>query len=1081
MFTTYSASAGSGKTTNLVADFIAICFRSDSRRVNKVDRENHLDIFQKILAITFTNNAAGEMKERIVSTLTTFAFESKENIEGSAKAIYDMVVKKLFGENPPDEQTLAIFMQLESKELLRRIIYDYARFTISTIDSFFQRVIRSSALSLQLNINYSVQIDMDEFYIQAIDQLLNELSADSILAKRIIALLNNSMEDTGNLNIDKELRKSLEILYANAEKNYEFLKILHKSDADNILERNKEVRKMLKEKPAQLSKSIEAIAQEGDLWMKHLEGINFHFPSFSKWFDAIVEDPIGNYRDSIDEFKNKDGRYFKKSKFTADEEKRIQEAIPHIEDCFMRIRDILHPSIKPYLDARICIKNADKLTLLNDLQSKMEEIKQQNNFFILSEANTLIFETIQNQGFESIFDRIRFDNYFIDEFQDTSKMQWDDLKPVIINNALANGKDVSLFGDVKQAIYRFRNGDADLFYNLINLERLQQDPDLYMVQNDNYQQITLQNNYRSLHSVVAFNNEFFDYYSKERELDKYYKEGLIQNIFKKDPGLVQVYIGSSDEEKENRRRRFQPEQDFEERILADESISAADAQILFAIKDAFMRGYNAGDIAVLYSGNDKCSRMANLILQQGWNVITEKALTLDSSAEVNLIIYTLQYLMQPNDILSQATILYYMSKITGKEDSLEEILFSLKQKENFNEFMNQQLGRSIPRDKWLGQPFLVLIKEIIHFYGMEAHPNSFVVSFENLVIQYLSTQIGDIPHFLSWWQQINDTKRKPSVTLPGKQNAITVCTIHKSKGLEYPVVILPYTSSGNQTRPFWVETDDGEVAYIELSAENSKGSSFEKSYEEEKKSSEMDDLNLLYVAHTRARDVLYVITQKSKREGTKYGDYLHKFISMNEEKTHLNGGLKFLKDEDDERFHYAGDPDWKKVKKEDDQDVDLKKITPTFRTSTFSLDNINVMDSEMIPEDDPRKEGTFIHDFLSKTTIFPTNQGEIESIIANVEESRKERLRKAFQTILEDSSLQPYFEPGIDARNEITILDEVGEQHRPDRIVFLPNQVMVIDYKTGKPHPQYEQQLETYCSLLRAMGYANVEHRILYV
>lgn len=124
MFTTYSASAGSGKTTNLVADFITICFRSDSKHIGQNQNEIHLDIFQKILAITFTNNAAGEMKDRIVRTLTTFAFEPKEKIEGSALAIYNMVVQKLFGDNPPEEQQLAVFMQFESKELLRRIIYD---------------------------------------------------------------------------------------------------------------------------------------------------------------------------------------------------------------------------------------------------------------------------------------------------------------------------------------------------------------------------------------------------------------------------------------------------------------------------------------------------------------------------------------------------------------------------------------------------------------------------------------------------------------------------------------------------------------------------------------------------------------------------------------------------------------------------------------------------------------------------------------------------------------------------------------------------------------------------------------------
>ncbi|MBP5205649.1 MAG: UvrD-helicase domain-containing protein, partial [Bacteroidales bacterium] len=189
MFTTYSASAGAGKTTSLVADFLTLCFRYDSKHIGQADAALHLDLFQKILGITFTNNAAGEMKDRIVRTLTAFAFEPADQIKGGAKAIYNMVVNKLFGTTQPDPNVVAQFIQRESKELLRRILYDYARFTLTTIDSFFQRVIRSSAISLKLSLTYSILIEMDEFYIEAIDQLLNELSADYNLAKRIITLL----------------------------------------------------------------------------------------------------------------------------------------------------------------------------------------------------------------------------------------------------------------------------------------------------------------------------------------------------------------------------------------------------------------------------------------------------------------------------------------------------------------------------------------------------------------------------------------------------------------------------------------------------------------------------------------------------------------------------------------------------------------------------------------------------------------------------------------------------------------------------------------------------------------------------
>ena len=247
MFTTYSASAGSGKTTNLVADYLSLCFRFDRRNIGQRIDAYQLDLYQKVLAITFTNNASGEMKSRIVQTLHTIAFVDKESYDDGTKAIYDMVVEKLFGDKPQlTEDKIDQFMVIESKELLRRIIFDYARFTISTIDSFFQRVIRSSALTLNLNLNYTVQIDMDEFYLQAIDQLLNELTAESDLARRVIFLLDNAMEDTGRMDVDRVLKSTLEILYVNAEKNIDFLEILARSDEQEMREYIQKLRKDIK-------------------------------------------------------------------------------------------------------------------------------------------------------------------------------------------------------------------------------------------------------------------------------------------------------------------------------------------------------------------------------------------------------------------------------------------------------------------------------------------------------------------------------------------------------------------------------------------------------------------------------------------------------------------------------------------------------------------------------------------------------------------------------------------------------------------------------------------------------------------
>ena len=288
-------------------------------------------------------------------------------------------------------------------------------------------------------------------------------------------------------------------------------------------------------------------------------------------------------------------------------------------------------------------------------------------------------------------------------------------------------------------------------------------------------------------------------------------------------------------------------------------------------------------------------------------------------------------------------------------------------------------------------------------------------------------------------------------------------------------MIFPHNLPRKQLLPVWDKVDDRTVAYVELSS-SCVGSSYEERYEEESLSAEMDDLNVLYVTHTRARDMLYVIAKWSEKENNSYGNDLHKFIADNMQQ---EDGLAFFHEEDNTRYFFLGDQDWQNPKKESKDEV-LHSI-PEVVASDFELDQVQVLYEASLPEDDPRAEGTYVHDFLSGLAEFPQSEESFEQCLVEVPEEKKNRLRDAYHHIMEDADLRPCFAPGVKVLNEVNILDEAHREHRPDRVAFLDNKVVVIDYKTGSPHPQYQQQIDEYCALLRNMGYQNVEGRLLYV
>ena len=1038
MFKVYKASAGSGKTTSLVAEYLSLCLLEPKK-------------FRQVLAVTFTNNATAEMKERIVKTLKIFAFCPSSEWVGSEGAIYQLLIRdprfRALSEREFRDKALA---------LLKEILYDYPNFTISTIDSFFQRIIRSFAFDLGINMNYSVEIDLSDCYNQTVDMLLNKLSkSDEDLSKRIMFLVDKQMNEKGRWQLEGELKKSLAFIYN--ERAFEPAKALEKmqDNADSQQEgRQNELKEAVQEVLRQVSVKRNVIQQEVDKLVKIFDQLGKDTSLYVggstgiyKWVCVTLpENPLVPPGKNV--FKALEADSVIKKPTETD--KQLQPAIVKIA------QDIIGQQMA-IRDWELISKHVSSLLLLFDLKDIMDEIKLRDNLFFLNETNGRIFDEIKDIDTPYIYEKIgnKFSYFFIDEFQDTSRMQWEDFKPLIKNaisglNVFGEAGKTILFGDVKQSIYRFRNGDSTLLNSLSTLEGVNRNLGEGLLTSEDFELTLLDTNHRSSKAVIDFNNKFFKY--------------LINNDFRQNQLLVDYYADV--EQKQSRSKegfvyvRFQTEEDGEDYLLEE---------TLKAVRDAHDRGYEYQDMAVLSKSNRTCSDIACYLTGNQIPVISSDSLLLSASPEVLLLVNTMRYLLSPDDKLSQLAVAEYFCK-----DKMAEVVDMISQENGFQKLM-LALGERVDAQKLLDTsrllsfPVFTIVKELLLVYRIDT-ADAYVIAFIDAIYDNFNAQFSDLTQCMNWWEEKG---KKMSLASSKETNAVTVTSIHKSKGLQYPVVIYPMKSyrQGNGMETVWCENELEGCSLPYYIMDTSKtalsGSSFEPLAEEERTMTDIDNINVMYVAHTRAGDALYIITGNPESGRGNYAKFLASFIrSMQEEPEDLKTEYLF------------GDAQCRKDTQM--KQFDCQYVVNQLYSSDFTLHSEQLL--AMSERTYKQELGVFIHDFLSQLDTFPQTEDDLSKVLETVEDqSERNLLRSVLRKIMEDETLKPYFAPGVEVLNETTIMNRDGQLRRPDRIVFLDDEVMVIDYKTGKENEVYQQQLEEYCGLLRQMGYHNVRSRLIFL
>ncbi|MCL2245521.1 MAG: UvrD-helicase domain-containing protein [Lentimicrobiaceae bacterium] len=963
MFTLYKASAGSGKTSRLVVEYLSLCLPQPEK-------------FSHVLAITFTNNATAEMKSRIVETLVQFAFETQMISTSPVFHTYNQIVAKIAQPLPENEQFA--FVKKQSKILLEKILYEYDRFSVSTIDSFFQRILRAFALEFGLNTQFNLEIETEDFFKETVTVLINRISKNNTqLTERVLDLVKNLMLDKGKWKIEREILKLLK--FSMEEEVYLPLKKLQESENKNF--------EQAKEK-----------MNEEIFRLKTL-----------------------------------------KKNFTTKEEKKSEE--------YLGIEEQL-------TTCEFFKRNLFQLALLFDIKMIMDEIKAQDNRFFLSDTNALINEKISHEDdVPFIYEKIgnQYAYFFIDEFQDTSKLQWENMLPLIKNALSGNNRfneqgKVFLFGDVKQAIYRFRNGDADILQQLSKIEEYRDTVLPYAEQDKDYRVELLDTNYRSSKKVVDFNNEFFNYLTETgapfQNAKDFYEDVKQHCKPTAEEGIVTVCF--QEEEDERKFAEYMPE------------------HVLETILDALQRGYSCKDIAILVGSNDLASNLGAFLMTNNIPIISVQSLQLSASPEINAVIATLQYLTSEEDKLAKLSIVHYLAKKNNL--LLEEQIQYVENNALFQKFLTS-FNITIDRNKLTSFPLFTLINEIFRIYSFSAS-NPFLMRLldesDNLALQHN----GALSSFLTWWEEKGQSI---ALSTPQGIDAVTVSTIHKSKGLEYPVVVFPYSRYSNFTTKSNILLHDEahttglEYDWVTLTKKETP-ERYQYKYEEESKKTLIDKLNALYVAHTRAGKELHIITEKKEAKGGNYAKYLAGFVEGRMQHAECR------------REKAEGRKDEVMRRLDDDANCYLSPLTshssPHIPHSSFLTSYSSPLSAQY---------GITIHNFLSSLSSFPQNGEEIEMALRDVEEVFREDLAIFFNKILEDKVIAPCFAPEVKVLNETSILFPDGNLLRPDRVVFLEDKVVVIDYKTGEPHASHKEQVDQYGEAIRKMGHENVEGHILYI
>ena len=1099
--TVYRASAGSGKTFTLAVEYISLLVK---------DPEN----YQHILAVTFTNKATQEMKMRILSQLYGIA-----NSLQSSQQYFNKVKEKT---NMPDA-----VIRNNARAALTLLIHRYNNFRILTIDAFFQQVLRNLAHELGQTANLRVDLNNEEITEKAVDQMIESLEKGQPVLQWISTYINNSIEDDNGWNIIGKIKTFGTNIFKDFYKAHEANLKEQLSNADDfkvyettLRKRRNDIRKTFNSK----AKSI----------LNEIKNANLDIPSnyrsgLYKYLTDSAIAPLTNKPLKAGVLKaNESPQNWTSSKCAKADKQQIQTLAAEVLSA--QLSELIaynNDNWNEFQSIQLTLSHLSELRLLHAIADAVDNLTKDTNRFMLSNTQALLKELIADSDTPFIFERIgaRLKHVMIDEFQDTSTIQWQNFQ-VLLANCMAQELSQNLIvGDIKQSVYRWRQGDWGI---LNNIEK--------SFAHQKIRLETLDYNYRSEKRIIDFNNAFWEQCvantAKEVAQDDAEKAKIVQKAYEDvaqkthkttENGFVKISL--------------YPSKSMKEAVLEE---------LIETIKELFNNGYggkNQSKIAILVRSKSNIQDIVNALLQSFGNeinIVSDEAFRLDASLSVNIIVSAMHLLTHPDDVLTRGKLVkLYNQEVLKKPLTDTDLLVSINESNNIDtknidkkerrklatEQQMAKLNSQLPpeyvanRELLLGLPIVDLVDKLFMLFGLDQleGQSSYICTLYDTLNDFLKDHTADIDDFINEWENSLSSKTIQSDEIEG----IRIMTIHKSKGLEFDNVIIPFCNWEMEKKgTLWCETKNKPAPYnklpllpIDFSRDKLIGTVFEDDYKEEHFQNIVDNLNLLYVAFTRASKNLFVFglrqgktTLDNIAKGTPPGNRSYAIeLALRQVSEQLQGSLLSFPDDIGSEIHFeygtlAPETHEKEHAVADNPflikpDKHIVSIATYPQAATFKQSNKSiefVKGEDVDPSDRTRyiKIGNVLHQLFSTiytTADIPTRLNELEQqgIIYN-DEITSAQLRTRIEDAITNPQVQEWFSKRWQLYNECTILEynkdtNEMEEHRPDRVMTDGKEFVVVDFKFGKEREEYKKQVQQYMEILIRMGHKKVSGYLWYV